>query len=94
MPNSAVPAMVPLCTSVTQFPFGPHAENTVIDNITAVENKECERRKGIVVYFAKKGDVLWDIAKKYSTSCENIAMHNNLEEDKITQGTKIFIPSC
>lgn len=69
-------------------------KNTVIDNITEVENKECERRKGIVVYFAKKGDVLWDIAKKYSTSCENIAMHNNLEEDKITQGAKIFIPSC
>ena len=69
-------------------------KNTVIENITSVENTECDRRKGIVVYFAKQGDVLWDIAKKYSTSCEKIAMHNNLENEKISKGAKIFIPSC
>ena len=69
-------------------------KNTVIENITAVENTECDRRKGIVVYSAKQGDVLWDIAKKYSTSCEKIAMHNNIDNEKISKGTKIFIPSC
>ena len=44
-----------------------------------------------VVYFAKKGDVLWDIAKKYGTSVEHLLAINDSVSDSIKPGMKILV---
>ncbi|MEG2275044.1 MAG: DUF3794 domain-containing protein [Clostridia bacterium] len=46
----------------------------------------------IVVYNIKKGDTLWDIAKKYKTTVENIVKINNIQNsNKIDVNEKILI---
>ena len=44
------------------------------------------------MYIVKKGDTLWDIAKKYKTSVSKIVNINNIEdENSISIGQKILI---
>ncbi len=44
-------------------------------------------------YVIKKGDTLWDIAKKHDgVSVWKIKSLNNMETDKLTPGTKIILP--
>ena len=38
---------------------------------------------GITVYMVKPGDTLWDIAKKFYTTVEEICAGNKLENEKI-----------
>ena len=69
-------------------------KKTETDNIISVETEPIEGSRGIVIYFVKKGDMLWDIAKRYSVPCEKITHYNGLEDENITAGSKLFIPSC
>ncbi|MBQ4087856.1 MAG: DUF3794 domain-containing protein [Clostridia bacterium] len=46
----------------------------------------------IVIYFTEEGDTLWNIAKKYGTTVENIQSANDLESDALSIGQKLFIP--
>lgn len=68
-------------------------KTTVIDNIVSVEAEPADKRSGIIVYFSKEGDSLWDIAKHYAVPVERIASHNNLDSDRIERGTKLFVPA-
>lgn len=57
------------------------------------EKPENEDKKGIVIYFAQKGDNLWDISKRYAVPREEILKFNNMTEtDKIEVGSRLFIP--
>ena len=56
--------------------------------IRAVEERELDREKlkempGIVGYQVQPGDCLWDIAKKFYTTIDNIMQLNSLETDEI-----------
>ena len=45
------------------------------------------------MFFCNGGETLWDIAKKYKTTCEDIVLANELEKgEKITKGMKLLIP--
>ena len=46
---------------------------------------------GIIGYVVKKDDTLWNIAKKYYTTINDIMKINNLEEDKVKEGDKLII---
>ena len=47
----------------------------------------------MVIYFVKKGDTLWKIAKKFKSTIEDIARINNIEDvDKIDIGQQLYIP--
>lgn len=64
--------------------------------ITGIENGECDMEKyksmpGIVMYYAKHGDRLWDIAKKYNTTVSNIKQVNELQRDEIEEGEALMI---
>jgi len=53
-----------------------------------------ERKKGLVIYFVKPGDTLWNIAKNYSVSPEQIAEFNKLsDKNSISPGQKLVIPT-
>lgn len=64
----------------------------VIQEINIDENRECERYS-LIIYFVKPGDTLWNIAKKFRSTVENIVTINGIEdENKINVGQQLFIP--
>lgn len=73
------------------------AEVENIDKITIIGNIEQENLNpdtfdSMYMYIVKKGDNLWNIAKKYKTTVDKIANVNNiLDENKIDIGQKLLI---
>lgn len=65
----------------------------LIDEINILENRESESCN-MVVYIVKPEDTLWKIAKKYKTTIENIKESNNLENDTLNAGEKLYIQRC
>lgn len=63
----------------------------IIDNITADEKKD-NNEYSIIIYFVKEEDTLWKIAKRFDTTVGEIMEINELEDDKIMIGQKLFIP--
>ena len=56
-----------------------------------VDTEELENRPGIVGYFVQNGDTLWNLAKKYNTTVENIKEVNHMEKEDVNKGDKILI---
>ena len=68
-------------------------DEKIISDIVA-EARQNEK-SGIVIYFAKDGDDLWDIAKNYHVKTDAIRQINGLdEEQKLRAGEKLIIPLC
>lgn len=66
----------------------------IITDIQAKEEANLQAPPSMVIYFAKDGDTLWSIAKKYRTRAEKIKKANNLESDKIEVGRRLLIPKA
>ena len=54
--------------------------------------KEQDREISLVVYFAQSGETVWDIARKYNTSCAAITSSNHLKNEHIDQDQMLMIP--
>lgn len=64
----------------------------IIENIKEEEGTSKETFS-IIIYYAKLGDTLWNIAKRFGSTVEEISSINNIEDaDKIMQGQQLFIP--
>lgn len=62
----------------------------VISDCTLCEG---EKNSGIVVYFVQPGDTLWEIAKRYLVSVNDIVKLNDLQDkNKLTVGERLIIP--
>lgn len=64
--------------------------------ITGVEmqsfaREEMEKRPGIVGYVVKSGDELWNLAKSYATTVDEIKKINNLESEDLKIGEVLLI---
>ena len=69
-----------------------NANINMIDEIKLIENTE-QSNPSMVIYIVKQGDTLWEIAKKYKTTMEEIISVNHLEDvDNLTIGQKLFVP--
>ena len=56
-------------------------------------NDELKSMPGLVIYFASKGESMWDIAKRYNTTREDIFASNGKEFPEIlSENEKIMIP--
>lgn len=64
----------------------------VINNITSEEDVTDEDYS-VVIYVVKSGDTLWNIAKRFGSTVDDIVRVNGIERpDKINVGEKIYIP--
>ena len=64
----------------------------VIEDITIEENREQEKYS-LIIYFVKPGDTLWNIAKRFRSTINDIVKINQIEDkNKIDIGKQLFIP--
>ena len=61
-------------------------------SIDEEKNEECNNDNAMVVYFAEKGEKLWDIAKKYFASIEEIKTLNDISADVLENNMTILLP--
>jgi len=58
-----------------------------------LDNASFESQPSITIYFAQKGDTLWNIAKKYYTTVDELMKINDIEDgNSISIGQQIIIP--
>lgn len=73
-------------------------ENQKISYISDVRMDESKdddicKKAGIVIYFAQRGEEMWDICKRYSTTEEDISVANGMSfPATLEEDTKILIP--
>lgn len=53
--------------------------------------EEFEKMPGIVGYYVKEGDTLWNIAKQYHTTVDSMRQMNELANDEIGVGDRLII---
>ena len=63
-----------------------------ISNIVSVDVSDRTEKRGIIIYFVKNGDKLWDVAKRYGVTCESVMSINDMEDEKLRGGERLFIP--
>lgn len=73
-------------------------ENKTVRFLTEATADEEHLRKrdtkaALTLYYAGKGESLWNIAREYSVSCSAIMTENDLSDDKLLQGRMLFIPN-
>ena len=67
-------------------------EINIIDDINEEENRG-NNTCSLVIYYAKAGDTIWKIAKKFGSTMDEIIKVNGIEnENKLNIGQQLFIP--
>lgn len=61
-----------------------------LKNVEA-SNENLPQMPSIIVYYVKKGDSLWSIAKKFNTTVNEIKILNNLNDDTIYPNQELII---
>jgi len=75
--------------------FGVSYENVIAEMLVDDTcEKECVPRKTLTLYFADKGENIWDIAKRYNTSMNAIKRENSLDDDELCERSMLLIPKA
>lgn len=83
-----ISADVYLCGEICQC-----TEERVVKSIDIDESKLCKNdSSALVIYYPEKGEILWDIAKKYNTTV-NLLKEENDCGDEITEERMLVIPA-
>jgi len=69
-------------------------EVSLISDFNIDENSAPEKkcRGAMIIYFPDNGEKVWDIAKNYGASVEEIIRINDLESDSVPEGKMILVP--
>jgi hypothetical protein len=59
--------------------------------VNPLDMDKLQAMPGIIGYVVKRDDTLWNIAKKYYTTVDNIMVVNDLQEDLVKEGDKLII---
>ena len=67
---------------------------SVVTTISVDEEKPKERDKDIAltIYYADEGEQVWEIAKRYNTSVEQVMSENDLAGDVVEKRGMLLIP--
>jgi len=71
------------------------SKNVTLSTIDEVNMEEGQKELGhsMTIYFAKKGDTLWKIAKEFGSTVEEIARINDIGNPDVLQiGRQLYIP--
>lgn len=69
-------------------------ELSLISEMSVDDSKTIERKNksALTVYFCSDGDCVWDIARNYNASVDEIMKINSLENEDLTYGKMILVP--
>ncbi len=68
-------------------------KDKVLTSLEAVEGGEKTNKKsGLIIYFCSGDESVWDIARKYNTTVEEIMEENELSADYLENKTMLMIP--
>lgn len=66
--------------------------STMLINNAKESEPPMSNKYNMSIYFTKSDDSMWDIAKKYNSTCESIMKTNELESEVLQPGIQLFIP--
>lgn len=79
------------CT-VSVIYFAIMSGSAISDMSLNEESPRKNRQKTLTLYFADKGEKVWDIAKRYNTSVDAVMKENNCESDSVPDRLMLLIP--
>lgn len=72
---------------------GKDSNISIIDEVNPEAQNRSACKYSMIIYFVKPGDTLWNIAKKFGNTVEDISRVNGIENPDILQvGRQLFIP--
>lgn len=72
---------------------GRNSNISIIDEVNPEVQNRSACKYSMIIYFVKPGDTLWNIAKKFGSTVEDISRVNGIENPDILQvGRQLFIP--
>lgn len=81
------------CTLVTIAKVLYEVEKNFVNDIVVGDGEEVKKKSSITIYVVGKGDTLWELAKRYRTTMDDIIKLNELEDpDSLVPGQKLLIP--
>ncbi len=83
-----VKAVINLNTIVFDVITEPVITDVVVNPL---DMEKLQAMPGIIGYVVKRDDTLWNIAKKYYTTVDNIMALNEMEEGKVKEGDRLII---
>lgn len=72
--------------------FSVSTVNVITDITVDSERPKKPSEAALTVYFADKGEKVWDIARHYNTTADKIISENNLEGMLVTEKCRLLIP--
>lgn len=72
--------------------FSVSMVNVITDITVDSERPKKPSEAALTVYFADKGEKVWDIARHYNTTADKIISENNLEGMLVTEKCRLLIP--
>lgn len=89
MPDESIDIKIDLTFTAIS---GNDSSISIIDEIETEETKK-DCAYSMIIYFAKPGDTLWKIAKRFNSTVEDIARVNGIEDvNNLQVGRQLFIP--
>lgn len=87
LPNSEIDIKIDV-----EFMINASSEIDINEICNVEEQEQCQKNEyNMVIYFTKKDDTLWKIAKEFRSTIESVKKCNELTTDEISQGTQLFI---
>lgn len=72
--------------------FSTQTQAITADITLDTENQKRQSYAALTIYFAREGESVWDIARRYNTTADAILAQNALDGDTLTQNCKLLIP--
>ncbi len=74
--------------------FSVSTVNVVTDIAGSAKGRKSRPEAALTVYFADKGEKVWDIARHYNTTADKIISENNLEGMLVTEKCQAAHSAC